>query len=243
MKVFTIDKGTNNITIHASVQEASVVANAKRFRSEAALARLAANWPMARLVDIWNGLCGVSQVTKFKDRPTAVSRIWKAIQILGDPVASATRQGSALTAGTVEAESPVDLETAAKAEARGRTDIFWDTQTVFRDVEPKTPATTLFTEVVPQMLDVATVKASTKQRAKNTPGIAAAPRAGSKVSQVIAMLKREGGTTLEEIMSAMGWQKHTIRAMVSAGGSLTKKHGLLIASQKVGNQRRYVIKP
>jgi NAD(P)H-nitrite reductase large subunit len=31
----------------------------------------------------------------------------------------------------------------------------------------------------------------------------------SKTSQVIAMLKRKSGTTLEEIMTAMGWQKHT----------------------------------
>ncbi len=35
---------------------------------------------------------------------------------------------------------------------------------------------------------------------------ATARRDGSKSSQVIAMLKREGGTTLEEIMTKMGWQ-------------------------------------
>jgi hypothetical protein len=59
---------------------------------------------------------------------------------------------------------------------------------------------------------------------------------------VIAMLKREGGTTLDEIMTAMGWQKHTTRAMLSAGGSLTKNHGLVIASEKVGDKRVYSIK-
>jgi hypothetical protein len=56
------------------------------------------------------------------------------------------------------------------------------------------------------------------------------------------MLRREGGTTLEEIMDAMKWQKHTTRAMLSAGGSLTKNHGLVIISEKVGDQRRYSIK-
>ena len=61
--------------------------------------------------------------------------------------------------------------------------------------------------------------------------------------QVIAMLRREGGTTLEEIMSAMGWQKHTTRALLSAGGSLAKNYGLVIASEKAGNQRRDSIKP
>ena len=74
------------------------------------------------------------------------------------------------------------------------------------------------------------------------PEEAGAPREGSKTSQVIAMLKREGGTTLEEIMTAMGWQKHTTRAMLSAGGSLTKNHGLVVTSEKVGDKRVYSIK-
>jgi hypothetical protein len=56
------------------------------------------------------------------------------------------------------------------------------------------------------------------------------------------MLKREGGISLEQIMSAMGWQKHTIRALLSAGGSLTKKHGLVITSERVGDKRTYSIK-
>jgi hypothetical protein len=56
------------------------------------------------------------------------------------------------------------------------------------------------------------------------------------------MLKREGGTTLEEIMTAMGWQKHTTRAMLSAGGSLTKNHGITVVSEKVGDKRVYSVK-
>ena len=44
------------------------------------------------------------------------------------------------------------------------------------------------------------------------------------------MLKREGGTTLEEIMTAMGWQKHTTRAMLSAGGSLTPAYPVVSGS-------------
>ena len=57
------------------------------------------------------------------------------------------------------------------------------------------------------------------------------------------MLKRKGGATLEEITAAMGWQKHTTRAMMSAGGSLAKKHGLVVVtSEKVGDRRVYAIK-
>jgi hypothetical protein len=59
---------------------------------------------------------------------------------------------------------------------------------------------------------------------------------------VIAMLKRPGGTTLEEIMAKMEWQKHTTRAMLSAGGSLTKKPRLVVVSEKVGDKRIYPIK-
>jgi hypothetical protein len=70
---------------------------------------------------------------------------------------------------------------------------------------------------------------------------ATTPREGSKSSQVIAMLQRKGGTTVEEIMTKMGWQVHTTRALLSAGGSLRKKHGL-VTSEKVGDQRIYSIK-
>ena len=83
MKIFTIENETNNITIHVTTQEAEAVANAERFRNEAGLAKLAADWPGSRLVDIWNSLPGATPVKKFKDRATAVSRIWRAIQSLG----------------------------------------------------------------------------------------------------------------------------------------------------------------
>lgn len=60
--------------------------------------------------------------------------------------------------------------------------------------------------------------------------------------EVRAGQKRQGGTTLEELMSTMGWQKHTTRAMSSARGSLTNKHALTVTSEKVGDERRYSIK-
>src|SRR5271170_5058882 len=86
MKTFTIENETNNIMIHGSAKEAEAVPNSERFSNQAALAKLAANWPAARLVEIYNSLPGETPVKKFKDRATAVSRIWKAIQSLGQPV-------------------------------------------------------------------------------------------------------------------------------------------------------------
>ena len=116
--------------------------------------------------------------------------------------------------------------------------------------EAAVPETPFDPPVAPQSPDVAPGEApATKKatRAKKTPVAAetkeaGAPRAGSKTSQVIAMLKREGGTTLEEIMTEMKWLKHTTRAVLSAGGSLTKNHGLIVTSEKVGDNRIYSIK-
>jgi hypothetical protein len=68
------------------------------------------------------------------------------------------------------------------------------------------------------------------------------PRAGSKTAQLIEMLKRPGGATLEQVMAKFGWQIHTTRAIMSAGGSLTKKHGITVISEKVGDSRTYRIK-
>ncbi len=86
MKTFTIENGTNNITVHATTQDAEAVANAERFRNEPGLNKLAADWPAVRLVEIWNSLPGATPVKKFKDRQTAVGRIWKALQSLGHVV-------------------------------------------------------------------------------------------------------------------------------------------------------------
>ena len=50
MKHFTIENDNNNITVHGSVKEAEAIADSERFGTEAALAKLAANWPAGRLV-------------------------------------------------------------------------------------------------------------------------------------------------------------------------------------------------
>jgi hypothetical protein len=50
------------------------------FASEQELQELASQWPMKRLVEIWNRLPGVEPVTRFTDRKTAIARIWRAVQ-------------------------------------------------------------------------------------------------------------------------------------------------------------------
>ena len=113
----------------------------------------------AQLVAIWNALPGTRSITKFKDRKTAVQRLWAAFKEL--PVPSAPSTGSA------------------------------------------------------------------------------GPRAGSKQAQVIGLLQRPEGATIDEMASAMGWQRHTVRGLIS--GALKKKLGLDVISQKTDRGRCYRI--
>ena len=61
----------------------------------------------------------------------------------------------------------------------------------------------------------------------------------SKQDAVIAMLRRPEGATVDEVASAMGWQRHTVRGLFS--GALKKKLGLTLASAKEERGRVYRI--
>jgi hypothetical protein len=60
-------------------------------------------------------------------------------------------------------------------------------------------------------------------------GPAKTPREGSQTAKVIALLKQDGGVTLDAIMAATGWQKHSVRGFIS---TLPKKTGLVITSTR-----------
>jgi len=113
----------------------------------------------AQMAAIWNALPGTAPVAKFKDRKTAVQRLWAAFGQL--PVSSAPAGGSA------------------------------------------------------------------------------GPRAGSKQAWVIGLLQRPEGATIDEIASAMGWQRHTVRGLIS--GALKKKLGLHVLSEETDRGRLYRI--
>jgi Protein of unknown function (DUF3489) len=85
--------------------------DASSFGSEPELQQLASEWPMKRLVEIWNRLPGIEPVTRFTDRKTALGRIWRAIQPQGDegrgkPArrASSTRHGPVFREGSKAAQ-------------------------------------------------------------------------------------------------------------------------------------------
>ena len=80
----------------------------------------------------------------------------------------------------------------------------------------------------------ATKKAKAPKAAKSE-GV----REGSKTAQVVALLKRENGATLAEIMEKMGWQKHTVRGFMAGA---MKKAGYTVESFKPeGGERTYRI--
>ena len=64
-------------------------------------------------------------------------------------------------------------------------------------------------------------------------------RRPSKQDSVIAMLRRAEGATVDEVASATGWQRHTVRGVFS--GTLKKKLGLTLASAQEERGRVYRI--
>jgi Protein of unknown function (DUF3489) len=83
--------------------------------------------------------------------------------------------------------------------------------------------------------DSAPPPAKSRAKAKAKPGKPApadkpAPRAGTKQAQMIELLKRPEGATVEQIAQATGWQHHTIRGAIS--GALKKKLGLNVEATR-----------
>ena len=68
--------------------------------------------------------------------------------------------------------------------------------------------------------------------------IKAAPRTreNTKQAQIIAMLQRPEGATINQIIEVTGWQPHTVRGTLA--GAFKKKLGLLIVSEKDSQANR-----
>jgi hypothetical protein len=64
-------------------------------------------------------------------------------------------------------------------------------------------------------------------------------RGESKQATLIKMLTRPGGATIDEMAKATGWQRHSVRGLMS--GVLKKRLGLSIASEKEERGRIYRI--
>ena len=113
MRLFAIDND-NNITAFPAAEQ--IPEGQEHFANEKELAKLAANWPADRLIQVWNGFAGVTPfdelkpVKKFTDRKSAVARIWKAIQRL-----------DAVPAKEAAAPAPQAANVAPKAKRSSKT--------------------------------------------------------------------------------------------------------------------------
>ena len=76
-------------------------------------------------------------------------------------------------------------------------------------------------------------KSGKSQAEKKAPRTA---RADSKQAQLIAMLKRAKGASIDEIVEAFDWQPHTVRGAIA--GALKKKLGLDVTSEKTQGRGR-----
>jgi hypothetical protein len=61
----------------------------------------------------------------------------------------------------------------------------------------------------------------------------------SKIVQLIELMRRPQGGTIETMMSATGWQAHSVRGAIA--GTIKKKQGLEVSSEKTASGRVYRI--
>jgi hypothetical protein len=207
MKHFTID-AENNITVHAS-RKAARDTGAAAFATEEQFADQIGP-DNKRLVEIWNSLPGVKPVTKFTNRKAATERIWKAIQGLGER--ASTAPASEPRVGAINADPALGEIPAAEPVA----------------AEPIAPVGAPSPEVAPKEAQSAH-KATRSKKSATGESKPKGTRRGSKAAQVVAMLQRSNGATLDEIADQMGWQKHTVRGFMAGA---MKKAGYLVESFK-----------
>lgn len=60
----------------------------------------------------------------------------------------------------------------------------------------------------------------------------------TKKALVQSLLEAEKGITIEEIAKQTGWQNHTVRGHLST----MKKNNIVITSERIDEERRYMIK-
>jgi hypothetical protein len=251
MKHFTID-AENIITVHAS-RKAARDTGAGVFATEEQFADLIGP-DNKRLVAIFNSLQGVKPVTKFVNRKAATERIWRAVQELGVPAPvepASEKPTDAANAGPIPVvETPIDPNEAKPGPVASEPYPASDSASVPVEAQASHAPVEVLATVGAQAPDAGSTATKASKKATRTPKPAKSPkeaqpakgegvREGSKTAQVVALLKRENGATLQEIMQKMSWQKHTVRGFMAGA---MKKAGYTVESFKPeGGERTYRI--
>ena len=114
-----------------------------------------------------------------------------------------------------------------------------DLNSVWRHDEGRGPITLRATALAYAALgitDYPEAQLDGQQDAATAPELARRRLCGTKQEAVIAMLRAEGGATIDEIGAETQWAPHTSRGSLS--GTLKKKLGLTITSEKEAQRGR-----
>lgn len=77
---------------------------------------------------------------------------------------------------------------------------------------------------------------------KSVAKIALKASASTKQEQVLALLRRQSGASIDEIVAATDWQKHSVRGFMS--GAVKKRLDIEVISEKgADGVRRYFVAP
>ncbi len=86
------------------------------------------------------------------------------------------------------------------------------------------------------MAKVKTRKSTAKKQKRASTGKAPTERTNTKQAQLIALLQRPDGATIEEIVKKLAWQSHTVRGAIA--GTLKKRLKLKVESEKIEGRGR-----
>ena len=117
---------------------------------------------------------------------------------------------------------------------------------IWKAIQNLQPASVEAQETAAPAHDVGTgraAKSKATRKAKGSKKAATdghAPREGSKNAKILELLRQPNGTTLQDLVTATGWQAHSVRGFLSA--VVGKKLGLkLESSKREDGQRVYQI--
>ena len=172
------------------------------------------SWSKQDVTDVWNKFATPRRLKTqkcFKNRLFGLLRIWDGIQ--PSNVVETFEKGRRI------AQEYQDTPAVAKTQAEV-TD-HTPEQPAKKTRKPKAPKP-------PKEPRKTAAKAEKKPATKTRE-----PRANTKRQEVIRLIQRANGATQAEIMEKMGWQRHTVRGLMSTLGS---KFGIKVTSTKTENK-------